>query len=193
AVAGGGRDRDTCGHRRGHEHRGHRQPDHATEHVEPSLGLRGRPHARPVSDGDGGRHAGSRRSSWAMNASAVRATTPMMTMAPKTPSGLKLFCEVAMTRPSPFWAPRNSPTIAPMIEKPKATCRLAMIQTSADGTTTTRTTCHRDAPSTQAIATTAQPTSRTPRHALKKTAKTARTPASRALDAAPRPTATTEI
>ena len=60
----------------------------------------------------------------------------MMSIAANTPLGSKLFWAVAMTRPRPFWAPRNSPTMAPMMEKPKATCRLAMIQVIAEGSTT---------------------------------------------------------
>ena len=64
--------------------------------------------------------------------------TAMMSIAANTPLGLKLFCAVAITSPRPFWAPRNSPTIAPMIAKPNATCRLAMIQVSAEGSTTWR-------------------------------------------------------
>src|SRR5882724_2948217 len=88
-----------------------------------------------ISVGAGGRHESSRCSSRLISHSAVRARMAMISIAANTPSGSKLFWAVAMTRPSPFWAPRNSPTMAPMIEKPKATCRLAMIQVSADGKT----------------------------------------------------------
>ena len=94
-----------------------------------------------ASDCDRGRQDSRRRSSRPIRPSAVRARTAMMSIAANTPLGLKLFCAVAITSPRPFWAPRNSPTIAPMIANPKATCRLAMIQVSAEGTTTWRVTC----------------------------------------------------
>src|SRR5512135_2538512 len=54
-----------------------------------------------ASVGDGGRQDSRRRSSRPIRPSAVRARTAMMNMAANTPSGLKLFCALAMTRPRP--------------------------------------------------------------------------------------------
>ena len=71
-----------------------------------------------------------------MSHSAVSATIAMISIAANTPLGLKLFWALAITSPSPFCAPRNSPTIAPMMAKPNATWRLAMIHVNAEGSTT---------------------------------------------------------
>ncbi len=85
-----------------------------------------------------------------------------MIMPAKMPSVLKLFCESVMSTPRPCWAPSTSPTIAPMTAKPNATCSEAMIQVIADGMTTLRITCIRDAPRTRALLTRFPSTSRTP-------------------------------
>ena len=87
-------------------------------------------------------------------------------------------------------APRYSPTIAPMIASPKATCRLAMIQTSAEGTTTWRMMAGFEAPSTRAFASRLPSTSRTPWKALKNTTKNTSTEASATFEGVPRPSAT---
>src|SRR5260370_19188840 len=91
--------------------------------------------APPAALGDGGRQDRRRPSRRPIRPSAVSARTAMMNIAPNTPFRWKLFCDVAITSPRPFVAPRNSPTIAPMIASPNATCRLALIQVSAEGTT----------------------------------------------------------
>ena len=80
-----------------------------------------------------------------------------------------------------------------MTEKPKATCRLAMIQVSAEGMTTWRMTCQRDAPRTRTLATRLRSTSRTPWKALKNTTKNTSTAASSTLEGVPRPSQTTKI
>src|SRR5581483_2577761 len=55
-------------------------------------------YAMPGSFCDFGRQDSSRRSSRLIRPSAVSVMTAMMNIAPNTPSGLKLFCELAITR-----------------------------------------------------------------------------------------------
>src|SRR5258708_2099031 len=76
--------------------------------------------ATPASLCDGGRQDSRRRSSRPIRPSAVSARTAMMNIPPNTPFGLKLFCALPITSPSPFLAPRNSPPIAPLIPRPHA-------------------------------------------------------------------------
>ena len=76
----------------------------------------------------------------------------MMTMQANTVSGSKRPCAWLMIRPIPCSAPSISATSAPMIAKPNAVCRLAMIQVIADGIVTCRATCSGDAPSTRTLA-----------------------------------------
>ena len=77
--------------------------------------------------------------------------------------------------------------------KPKALCRLAMIQVRADGTMTCRMICICEAPSTLALARMLRSTSRTPWKALKKTMKNTSTAASRIFGSTPMPNATMKI
>src|SRR5579859_2334559 len=60
-----------------------------------------RDQAATASVGDGGRQDSRRCSSRPIRPSAVRAMTAMMNMAANTPSGLKLFCALAITNPRP--------------------------------------------------------------------------------------------
>lgn len=143
--------------------------------------------------GAGGRQESSRCSSLVISHSAVSAMTAITNIVANTPLGSKLFWAVLMTSPSPLWAPSTSPTRAPTMAKPKAVCRLAMIQVSAEGTTTWRTTCIGEAPSTRALARMLRSTSRTPWKALKKTTKNTSTAASSTLGVSPMPNATTKI
>ena len=74
-----------------------------------------------------------------------------------------------------------------MTANPNATCSDAMIQVIADGMTTLRTTCMRDAPRILALLTKFPSTSRTPWKALKKTTKNTRNAARTTFDDMPSP------
>ena len=105
----------------------------------------------------------------------------------------KLFCEVRISRPSPWLAPRISPTSAPMSAKPKLMCRLARIQVNAEGSTTWRVTCQREAPRSAGVGDRLRSTSRDPWKALKKTPKKTSTTARITFDWMPNPNATVKI
>src|SRR5450759_3243400 len=147
--------------------------------------------ARQTSPCCGGRHRKRRRSSRVMRNSARSGITAVRTMQASTPLWLKLPWADLIRLPSPRSAPRNSPTMAPMIANPKLTCRLARIQVNADGMTTSVVIFQREAPSSLALAIRLRSTSRVPWKALKKTPKKTRTMTSSTLEVRPRPKATT--
>ena len=94
----------------------------------------------------GGRQDRTRFSSSVMRYSATRVMTAMIAMPAKTVFGSSRPWAWLMTRPIPRCEPSTSPTSAPMMAKPKAVCRLAMIQVSAEGMVTWRATCSGEAP-----------------------------------------------
>src|ERR1700694_3673424 len=142
---------------------------------------------------DGGRQRRMRFSSRVMSVSATRAMTATMTIPARTPFMSKLFWELLISSPRPWLAPRISPTRAPIRAKPKLMCRLARIQVKADGRTTCRVTCSREAPRIRALEIRLRSTSRVPWNALKKTPKKTSTTASTILDSTPNPKATVKI
>src|SRR6267378_470416 len=82
-----------------------------------------------------------------------------------------------MSSPSPWVAPKSSPTTAPTSASPKRVCRLATIHERADGMRISVVSWRSPAPRMRAFAIRLRSTSRTPWNALKKTTKKTRTAA----------------